>query len=936
MNSAPVGVVLVPDSRQRVWAARLLAALLVALGGFAVVGALVADLFLGEPGLGVPQALLGLAGGVALTQGVSLHLGAQQQPIFDAIRAWWAEHARTIPALAAVTTQLALVVLLLQHFAIENTAFYEKIAVLTFAGFVLHHSLPQRHRLPFFVALSFVAAWTTFGFVAAGWLIALGLSLILICHLPLGFGLRVALLIAAGLLLALFRGGSLSAPWSAAIWPILGSMFMFRLIIYMYDLKHATRPWRPADALAYFFMLPNLVFPLFPVVDFATFRRTYYNDDACVIYQRGIQWMVRGITHLLIYRLVYQHLALSPADVSTPPELVQYIAANFLLYLKVSGLFHLIIGMLHLFGFNLPETHRYFYLASSFTDLWRRINIYWKDFMMKVFYYPAFFRLRRLGERTAIIGATLVVFVLTWFFHAYQWFWILGDFLLSGPDLLFWTLLAVLLVANSLYELSRGRKRAVAGARSSTREHVSQALRVGATFATMCILWSLWTSASLAQWASLWSIFGDRSQNVLGTIAVTAVLFLIGAGMFAVMAGMKVVSEWWRSRGHVRWPGGLLPTAARTCALVAALLLISRPAITEPLPARMAATLAGLQSTELNQQDATLLQRGYYENLVGVSRFNGELWQVYMQRPPAVGSLWDSDLVLLTHDFFVGELRPHISTIFNGARLHTNQWGMRDQEYELKTPPSTYRIALLGASVAMGWGVDDEHVFEKVLEDRLNRSVGGATTYEILNFAVGGFTPFQLLRALETKALRFEPDAVFVIGHGSDRSEVIRHLASMAVKGVEVPYPELREFVQQVSIEPGETRTAAERRLQSFGSEILSFTYDRIARICRQSGITPVWIYLPTFESANPPDGVAALERFASDAGFVTLDLSDVFKGYAPDALQVAEWDWHPNQRAHRLIAEHLHRVLREVPALPLRGPVSPATAQRSAGNRVD
>ena len=44
-------------------------------------------------------------------------------------------------------------------------------------------------------------------------------------------------------------------------------------------------------------------------------------------------------------------------------------------------------------------------LASSFTDFWRRINIYWKDFMLKVFYYPAVFRLKKLGATNAIIDA---------------------------------------------------------------------------------------------------------------------------------------------------------------------------------------------------------------------------------------------------------------------------------------------------------------------------------------------------------------------------------------------------------------------------------------------------------------------------------------------------------------------------------------------------
>jgi len=38
-----------------------------------------------------------------------------------------------------------------------------------------------------------------------------------------------------------------------------------------------------------------------------------------------------------------------------------------------------LIGMLHLFGFRLPETNHFWLFCQSFTDLWRRMNIYVKD-----------------------------------------------------------------------------------------------------------------------------------------------------------------------------------------------------------------------------------------------------------------------------------------------------------------------------------------------------------------------------------------------------------------------------------------------------------------------------------------------------------------------------------------------------------------------------
>ena len=100
----------------------------------------------------------------------------------------------------------------------------------------------------------------------------------------------------------------------AAFWPVLGSMFMFRLIVYVYETRHESTRAPAAHVLAYFFPLPNVSFTLFPVLDFKTFRRTYYDRDDYTIYQSGIAWMVRGLSHLLVYRIV-KHQVL-PAPIS--------------------------------------------------------------------------------------------------------------------------------------------------------------------------------------------------------------------------------------------------------------------------------------------------------------------------------------------------------------------------------------------------------------------------------------------------------------------------------------------------------------------------------------------------------------------------------------------------------------------------------------------
>jgi hypothetical protein len=96
------------------------------------------------------------------------------------------------------------------------------------------------------------------------------------------------------------------------------------------------------------------------------------------------------------------------------------------------------------------------------------------------------------------------------------------------------------------------------------------------------------------------------------------------------------------------------------------------------------------------------------------------------------------DVARRTGGFLPYELLPSVHGRFKGVPLQTDQWGLHDKEDSLLPAPGTHRMAVLGASHAMGSGVVREQTFEAVLEDRLNRHTDGipAKPYEILNFAV--------------------------------------------------------------------------------------------------------------------------------------------------------------------------------------------------------
>ena len=190
---------------------------------------------------------------------------------------------------------------------------------------------------------------------------------------------------------------------------------------------------------------------------------------------------------------------------------------------------------------------------------------------------------------------------------------------------------------------------------------------------------------------------------------------------------------------------------------------------------------------------------------------------------------------------------------------------------------------------------------------------------------MGSYSILQQILLLE-RVFTFQPDAVYFVATPTDAHRALVHLVQQVRRGMEIPFEAVAEIAEEAGLSSDLRETEAMRRMQPHADEILDWALADFASRVRARGATPVWVYLylPQQDDVEHAD-VRALERRDGDAGFLTLDLFDVYDGQDLDALAASLYDRHPNAAGHRVIADRLFRELttREQLGLPLDQPTS-------------
>jgi hypothetical protein len=808
------------------------------------------------------------------------------------------KHFSKEKSLLFIAFQLIIIGWFLHHFNIETQFNLPFLFPLIVVAFLVHSASPGYYKQWIFISATIIGLVIILSFKETLILLSLILGMIAICNLNISHLLKNILLISVGLVLALTRYGLFPSWITSQTLVILSSMFMFRMILFLYEIRHQKERVSYLTQVSYFLMPPNIIFPLFPVVDYKLFQKNYYDKDEITIYQRGVRLIAKGILHMFLYRIIYSFLLPTIDEVHTLTTLISYIIFSYLLVLRLSGLFHFSVGVLCLFGYNLPDIFKNIFLAESFSDLWRRLNIYWKDYMVKIFFNPLYFKLKKYGTQKAIFWSTLISFVITMLLHSYQTFWLIGTFRISTQDIIFWSFFGFMV---AIYTLTNTGETKMRGAFSVS---LRKTIRIFSTFIMMALLWSMWSSQSVESFLHMLNI-SLTSYDMVVVLVSTIVIISIGTSIYYI-----------EKKEKVSFSKSIVSIIAPLTLLTFILLTLTFNSWT--LEKYWKERIDGndihfLFHFTLKESDSQNEIAGYYDNILSTTDLMSPLVSNSVSKSKAFQvNLYKRNIVFKSNDAFKRKFTPFAKTTIQGVEVSINRWGMYDEDYDLIPTEDTYRIAVLGGSIEMGWAIPSNESLEKIIEKRLNKELINAQykQYQLLNFSVPSRSILNQNYALRNQVVDFKPNMIIFFDH--DETEWINIIKSIQ----EYDYSkELNGYIDSIYVKerlPDKlTVASALNKFEKHRVPLMRSIYKDIFDVCLANDILPVMVAMPEIR-VEVYDRKYKHPEIAKDQGFMMIDLSAIFD---PELVASYSMDrvGHPTLEAYQHITNALYLELKKV-----------------------
>ncbi|MBX7093278.1 MAG: hypothetical protein K1X56_01030 [Flavobacteriales bacterium] len=665
----------------------------------------------------------------------------------------------------------------------------------------------------------------------------------------------------------------------SVVMPFFGVMFMFRGISFYYEnsIGKIKSPW--IIKWNYFAMIPNLFFFLFPIIDYRKFTGNYYSVPVFMIWKSALRHLALGLFYYILYRWINLSFINDPIDVIEASLVVKYFFFGFALSLRMVGIFYIGLALIECWGYQYEDVFGNYFSAHSFTNLWQKINVFWREFMLRIFYYPLYFRIKNYFSSEAFrIGLTIaIVFLLSAFLHTWQQFWISGNFVIRLTDLVFWMTFGFGIAFDAIRSLKKRKE----------KQWLND-IKAGLLLVFISFFYGLWTSGDIKEWLYLISLLTVNPGAAIWWLSIIIFAVILFRILFRTILFRINLKSNFITLALVIFIGGLSTTAY----------------FTEEKTGYSDSLITDITNPhKLNKRDKKRIERGYYGKILDTDDLKRKI--AVLQ----TGEDWNPHNYLTreTGNELFRELIPDTSQSFKGTEIYTNSYGLRDKAYELKKTPNTYRIALMGGSYEMGSGVNQEQDFESRIELQLNANYP-EKKWEIWNFGLGGYGLIQTAFLCKHKVQEIQPDLIIYIAHSGELDRIAGDITFLLRKKVDFTLEKVNSYILSCGIESGMPDLQKEQLLRK---SILLLYCELLNEIINQQKF--LFVYLPTLgEQASQTEFQQLSECLLIPADY-KIDLSEVYNNDKISDLYLSPWDNHPNEKGHEVIAKLLYHQIQIV-----------------------
>ncbi len=683
---------------------------------------------------------------------------------------------------------------------------------------------------------------------------------------------------------------------------VIGSFFMFRSISFLHEIKFMKQEVPLIDKVNYFLLTPNFSMPLFPIVDYKAFVSSYEGISTNTL-KRGTLFICRGLFQMILYRFIYHQIIIPFDEIKTALDVLIFIMANFMIILRVIGAFHIAIGMVVITGYNVPDIFNNIFFSTGFSDLWRRINMYWLNFMLKIFYYPLYFKIKKIGTYKALFISTFACFIITWFLHSYQWFWLKGFFPIELKDAIFWLGFGLLVSINTLWQQKKLEQ--TDSKNSSAYSFLSKAFSALGILLVMSTLWSIWTSNSLQDWWTLMMNFKKWDLHQLTIILQLFFAYLIIASGYHYFQMKKET--------QLALPSSLLKRISIPAFLLSFVILqIINVLISKPEKIFYKKLLSHLTNEQLNKADLIMIDNGYYSNLINTNKYCTQIWVNDFDISRRWTRYTTNQTTVPSLDLLIRKGIPFASVKYKDNNYTLNSVGLRDKEYSKIKPDSTYRIVILGGSYECGNGVNDGEDFISLVETELNSNYissinGKQFRIEMINFSSNGYFLIQRLYQYIDNARYWNPDAVFLFIHTNYKRRMASYTIRLVSEGFAIKDAYLKAIIDSSKIQKTDDFATVGQKLGAYADSLNYYAIDRINQVVTfQDSIKLFPVYLPALKDKVTNKDSVFIETICHNYNLNPLVLTNSYQGEDKNKLTLSDVDFHPNKKANRLIANKL------------------------------